>query len=181
MQRHISNTSNGRKFGMKTGNAHTLDILLIVGSLLAVAEAPAQNASRFGTKGVFEVGGNISFQSAITVSDGQTDDNAWDTFNRTLYFGYFITDGFELGINPLSWRTISYGGQSISDFSFLVAPSYNFRTEGIIFPFVEGLLGYGFASNGNDRSGVIWGGMSASWSACFLEARLISLGAVEIV
>ena len=40
----------------------------------------------------------------------------------------------------------------------LVAPSYNFQTEGIAYPFIEALLGYTSQSDGSSRSGFSWGG-----------------------
>jgi hypothetical protein len=124
---------------------------------------------------LFEIGGNIAFQSLTTVSNGQTADNALNTFTRTIYFGYFVTDGFELGVNPFSWVTVTQGDASINQFMFLVAPSYNFRTGGMIFPFVEGLVGYSVASNGSTHSGLSWGARGGIKLA-FVEHANIVIG-----
>jgi hypothetical protein len=80
-----------------------------------------------------------------------------------------------LGLNPLSWTTISQGDESISQFSILAAPSYNFKTGGMAFPFIEGLIGYSVVSNGTSRSGISWGGRGGVKLA-FIEHANIVIG-----
>jgi hypothetical protein len=158
---------------MKSGRVVAIGFIIMAAVHFSGADAHSQEQSAFATRGIFEVGGNISFQSQTAVSNGQTSDEALQTFTRTLYFGYFVSDGFELGLNPISWRTISYGDQSLSELSFLVAPSYNFRTSGIVFPFIEGLIGYNFTSNGTDRSGLSWGGRAGIKIALVEHANIV--------
>jgi len=117
----------------------------------------AQEGKKFATKGSTELGGSISFQSLTTVSNGNTGD-ATTIFAIAPYIGYFVTDGFEIGLNPLGFTSMSYSGSSVKEIMIFVAPSYNFKTEGIVYPFVEALLGYTSVSNGSSESGFSWGG-----------------------
>jgi hypothetical protein len=117
----------------------------------------AQEGKKFATKGSTELGGSISFQSLTSVSNGNTG-NAIKIFSVAPYIGYFVTDGFEIGLNPLGFTSISYSGSSEKQIMIFAAPSYNFKTEGIAYPFVEALLGYTSQSNGSTQSGFSWGG-----------------------
>jgi len=100
----------------------------------------AQEPQRFGMKGTREIGGSISFQSWTPVSNGRTGD-ALSTLNVAPYLGWFLSDGFELGFNPLGFISTWYGGANSFDLTLTAAPSYNFVSDGKSTPFVEGLLG----------------------------------------
>jgi hypothetical protein len=124
--------------------------------LLVVPEGAAQDGKNFAKKGVVEVGGSISFSSITPVSGGETG-SAITLFTFAPFVGYFITDGFELGVNPFSITSIGYSGSSATEIRIFLAPSYNFESQGIAYPFVEGLLGYTSSSNGETRSGFSYG------------------------
>ena len=130
----------------------TLAIIMCIASM-----SLAQEGKKFATKGSIELGGSISFQSLTPVSNGNTGD-ATTIFSVAPYIGYFVTDGFEIGLNPLGFTSISYTGGSVKEVMIFAAPSYNFKTEGIIYPFIEALLGYTSFSNGSSESGFSWGG-----------------------
>lgn len=114
------------------------------------------NYSQFARTGVIEIGGDISFSSSKNVFDGESSGNSVNVFSFSPYFGYFITDGFELGFKP-TISSISSGGSSVTAVYFFAAPAYNFVTDGNLYPYIEGLLGYTSQSNGITRSGLSYG------------------------
>ena len=135
-------------------------VLLALAMIIFVTtDASAQEGGKFASKGTTELGGSISFQSTTPVSRGSTGD-ALTILSFQPFIGYFITDGFELGLNPLGITSISYFGSSATSISIFLAPSYNFQTDrkGIAYPFLEALLGYTSTSNGSTASGFSWGG-----------------------
>ncbi|MEK6571002.1 MAG: hypothetical protein AABZ61_06500 [Bacteroidota bacterium] len=134
----------------------------------------AQDSKNFATKGTTEVGGNISFQSLTPVFNGNTGD-AVTLFTMAPFIGYFVSDGFEIGVNPLGVSVFSISGSSSTSFRIFVAPSYNFKTEGIVYPFIEALLGYTTESNGASRSGFSWGGR-AGVKLAVMGNGLLNLG-----
>lgn len=129
----------------------TVLTLAIIASLASVSFA--QEARKFAAKGCTELGGSVSFQSLTPVTNGNTGD-AVTIFSFAPFIGYFVADGFEIGVNPLGITSVS----STTQIMILAAPSYNFTTEGIAYPFIEALLGYTSQSNGSSRSGFTWGG-----------------------
>jgi hypothetical protein len=114
--------------------------------LLAIALSHAivlsQDSTHFGIKGTKEVGGTIAFESFASVSDGVTGD-ALSSLVVAPFFGVFLSDGFELGFNPVGFTATWFGGGGGSSTALTVtaAPSYNFVSDGKSTPFIEGLLG----------------------------------------
>lgn len=106
----------------------------------------------FASPGVVELGGGLTFQSTTNVANGNTGSTT-TMFSLQPYVGYFFTDGFELGFNPFGIQTV----EGSTTLLFLLAPSYNFRTGSIAYPFVEALLGLASHSDGDTRSGFSWG------------------------
>jgi hypothetical protein len=113
-------------------------------------------------KGTWELGGSVGFTSSTSVHAGNNDANgATTTFSISPQAGYFITDNFELGLMPLSFTTSSYNGSSYSQFSFLVAPAWNFELQSNVYPYIEALVGFGsISSGGNSASGLDYGGQA---------------------
>lgn len=135
-------------------------VLLALSMILFVTtETMAQEGKKFALKGSTELGGSISFQSLTPVSDGNTG-TASTIFALAPYIGYFVVDGFELGLNPFGITSISYSGSSATQVAIFFAPSYNFSTQSIAYPFIEGLLGFTSQSSGSSEtlSGFSWGG-----------------------
>lgn len=114
------------------------------------------NYSQFVKTGVIEIGGDISFSSTKTVFDGESVGSSVNVFSFSPYFGYFLTDGFELGFKP-TISSISSGGGSTTSVYFFAAPAYNFITSPNVFPYIEALMGYTSQSNGTTRSGLSYG------------------------
>jgi hypothetical protein len=132
----------------------TLAIILCI-----VSVTFAQEGEKFATKGSTELGGSISFQSLTPVSNGNTG-SAFTIFSVAPFIGYFVTDGFEIGLNPLGFTSMSGGGGTTSQLMIFAAPSYNFKTKGNGYPFIEALLGYTSQSlsGSSSLSGFSWGG-----------------------
>lgn len=149
---------------MKTTSRHfvcslVLTLVCILG--LGVQTLFAQDVKTFATKGAVELGGNIAFESETFVSPGFTD-NSVTAISLAPFVGYFVDDGFEIGVNPLGISYSSYSGSSTTQVMIFVAPSYNFKTSSIAYPFIEALLGYTAQSESGSYSatskGFSWGG-----------------------
>jgi hypothetical protein len=123
----------------------------------------AANAQSFGKKGVWEIGGSLSFTSTTQVVNDETADDSETIFLIEPYVGYFLADGFELGLIP-RFRTTSFGDDSRTEFGIFLAPAYNFMLDrSNIYPFIEGRIGYNTVSvDVNDAtvdlSGLSFGG-----------------------
>lgn len=140
---------------------HFITFIMIFSLALAFclpSSSYSQSMKEFAKKGTFEAGGSISYQSSTFVSGGETSDDALNVFSFQPFFGYFVTDGFEIGVNPFGFTSISYGDESASEGNIFLASSYNFKAGKVTYPFIEALIGYSFSSNGSDRSGFSWGG-----------------------
>ncbi len=151
-------------------------VLLLAASLLSLTataqepgDRPQPALKQFATKGCIELGGTASFMWSQPVTGGKTSD-ATITFSLMPYGGYFIVDGFELGANPLG-VTVEHrpaagteSATTITSLSMFLAPSYNYRANPKVFPFIEGLAGYTAditAPNEGPRTtvdGFSWGG-----------------------
>lgn len=120
-------------------------------------------AQKFATKGIWEIGGSISFTSITSVSNGETAENSLGIFSLDVPFYYFVIDGLELGLIP-SYQNLSSGGSSASAFEILFGAAYNIETNSSAYPFIEGRVGYNTTSNGTTRTGIVWaiiGGVKA--------------------
>lgn len=131
--------------------------LLVMMSILAPPVMFGQEAKPFATQGCMEIGGSISFLSTTPVFYGNTN-GSMSTFSFQPFIGYFVSDGFELGFDPLGLTYIDLGGTTITQVTIFAAPSYNFRTGGNAYPFIEALLGYTSQSVSSTSSGFSWGG-----------------------
>lgn len=108
-------------------------------------------------KGTWELGGTVGFSSSTPVY-GSSTGTASTTFQLSPQGGYFITDNFELGLIPLQYTSMSSGGYTYSWFNFMLAPTWNFDLQSNIYPYVQGLIGYGSTSfGGNSSSGLDYG------------------------
>ena len=106
----------------------------------AGVSAQGQPRKRFGTTGIVELGGSGAFTATQPVAGGNTGSWVYD-LSFMPYAGYFVADGFELGINPAGVSVTTVGDTSTVRLRILLAPSYNFHTPTMITPFVEGLAG----------------------------------------
>lgn len=140
-------------------------ILFSLFLLVFLSNGIAQD-KQFATKGVLELAGTISYSNFTMVSNGETSDDDLSIFTLAPQIGYFITDGFELGIGTGIALLPGYSvlspseGESTNFFQLFLAPSYNLRTENkSIYPFLEAQIGYTSVSSGdNSESGLSYGG-----------------------
>jgi len=133
-------------------------------AILAVALTATSQERYFGKSGTTEIAGGISFSSLTAVNHGETGD-ATTFLSLGPEIGYFVADGFEIGINPgvsllpgLSVITPSQGdGTTI--LQLFVYPAYNLHTEGSsVTPFIQVPVGYTSMSSGSTtQSGFSWG------------------------
>ena len=158
---------------MKTLSVFSSHTMMVLVFLVVACYCPSssQGTKRFAMEGTTELGGSISFLSVTPVSNGRSGDS-YTIFSFSPFIGYFITDGFELGVDPFAITTTS---GSITVVNVLVAPSYNFKTDGIAYPFVEGLLGYSSISDGSTSNGVSWG-LRGGVKLAVVDQGLLNLG-----
>ena len=144
---------------MHTKSRHvssTLRTMTLTALMFFCQESYSQDKS-FAMQGAVELGGSIAFLSVTPVINGTTA-NGSTAFTATPFIGYFVADGLEIGVNPLGLATTSFSGNSFTQIMIFAAPSYNFKTGGIGYPFVEGLVGYTSQSGvGESLGGFSWG------------------------
>lgn len=130
--------------------------------------------SKFTEKGVWELGGAVSFSSNTPVANGNTG-TATTILSLSPSGGYFLMDNFQIGVSP-SFSSVSSGGSSFTSFNLFLSPTYYFSTSSKMFPYVEGSIGYSSASSGGSSlSGISYGfGGGAKFS--FGESSLINVG-----
>jgi len=164
---------------------HSATLLLAVLMLSAGIGASGASAQqqqprkRFGSPGTVELGGSTTFTATQSVDAGKTGSWVYD-FSFLPYAGYFVLEGFELGINPAGVNVSSSGDTTTVQLRILFAPSYNFRTATIVTPFIEGLAGFTSASlihggSTASNSGFTFGGR-AGIKAALAERGLLNIG-----
>jgi len=118
-------------------------------------------AQEFGTEGVWETGGGISFASITAVVDGESVDNSLNEFKLFIPVFYFVTNGLEIGLVP-SFELYSMGESSTIGFGFYPAIAYNINLESNIYPYIEGRIGYQTISTSTGSDDVTLDGLG--WS-----------------
>ncbi len=152
-----------------------LSALLILASIVAVSTGHGQEVRRFFSKGSVELGGSVSYSAVQPVINGKNGDVV-NLFSVTPYVGYFVLDGFEIGVNPLGIAVRDSAGSTTTDLRMFLAPSYNFRTPSIATPFVEGLAGFTFRRVGSTNwNGFSWGGR-AGIKVAVTDKGLLNIG-----
>ncbi len=133
-----------------------LSVLLLVILLGSIAFS-----QDFGKQGVIEFGGTAGFMSATPVYDGETGD-ATSYFMLEPSIGYFVIDGLEVGLNPLSIVSESPSeGDALTTIGAWAFGAYHFMTMGKTYPYIEALLGYTSMSSGDNSYGGLAYGVGA--------------------
>jgi hypothetical protein len=128
--------------------------------ILAYDSVESQEINKFAEKGITEIGGAISFQRLTPVFDGKTGETT-TIFSLAPYAGFFICDGFEMGLNPLELVIISRSGTNTIQTMIFAAPAYHFKVGTKTYPFIEALIGYALkSSDGYSNHGFSWGARS---------------------
>jgi hypothetical protein len=131
-----------------------LSLTIVIFTITSVSFLFAQDSTKsFATKGVLELGGNITLQGVGTVSN-TSGGNSASLFTFAPYVGYFTANGFELGINPFNLQLASSSGYTETQLRVLFLPCYNFNAGGTAFPFIEGLFGF---VSGENSDGYCYG------------------------
>jgi hypothetical protein len=138
-----------------------------------------QPRKRFGSPGTVELGGSTTFTASQPVLAGKTGNWVYD-FSLLPYVGYFVIEGFELGINPAGVNVNSTGDTTAVQLRILFAPAYNFHTATMVTPFVEGLAGITSASlirsgSTTSISGFTFGGR-VGIKAALIERGMLNIG-----
>ena len=158
-------------------------LLLVVFAVaaLATSTAGAQEQRRhFTSRGTVELGGSMSFMATQPVVNDKKGENIY-TLSVLPYVGYFVIEGFEVGMNPAGLVLTSTNGATITHLRILLAPSYNFRTSSVATPFVEGLAGLTTVTTSvtnlgtSTSSGFTWGGR-VGVKVSLAEKGLLNLG-----
>lgn len=135
-------------------------LLFVFAVLVLFSNSSFSQNNKFAKKEQWEIGGTISFTSMTNVNNGNTGDS-YSVFRLAPSVGYFVVDCVELGA-LVDFNSYKYGGSSsYHDYSLYFAPAYNFRTNSISYPYVQGLIGFtglsGGSSSDSDLSGLAWG------------------------
>lgn len=166
---------------MKTNNSHPTFLTLIVLLITIITSNVNAQESQFANKTVTELSGTLSYSSFTMVNNGETGD-AISIFTIAPQIGYFVVDGFELGLGtgvsllPGFSILSPEDGESTSFLQIFFAPSYNIKTKNkSLFPFIEAQLGYTSISSGDQTdSGFSYGGR-AGLKIAAVEHFLINL------
>ena len=114
------------------------------------------NAQDYAKKGVWELGGSISYSNNSLVIDGESGEMdgfnipSINTFMVNIPVYYFVVDGWQIGLIP-EYVSLSVGSDQLFDVStsaygIFFSTAYNFKTGGSVYPFIEGRVGYSAAS-----------------------------------
>jgi len=168
---------------MRTQKFSLTILTLVALSLITISSNGIAQDRQFAAKGVTEISGTVSFSRFTTVFRGETGD-AISIFTIAPQIGYFVTDGFELGLGTgvsliPGFSIISpEDGESTSLLQLFLAPSYNIKTnDAKLYPFLEAQLGYTSLSSGDDtESGFSYGGR-AGLKIAAVEHFLVTLSA----
>lgn len=129
----------------------------------AWAQQQQQEARRtFAMAGTFEFGGSAAFSSSSQVVNGATADPVYSIAISPVA-GYFVTDGLEIVVNPLSVNYAWSGNITGLSMMPMAGLAYNFRANPRTFPYLEGVAGYAYNRSDNGiakvtRSGLAWAG-----------------------
>lgn len=133
-------------------------LLFIFSALILISSSSFSQNNKFAKEKQWELGGTISFTSITRVNSGNTGD-ATSILRLAPSAGYFVVEGVELGV-MVDLTTYMYSGSdSYSDYTMYFSPAYNFRTNSIAYPYIQGQIGFTGLSGDLDenRSGLAWG------------------------
>ena len=118
----------------------------------------AQSEITFANRNNVEIGGNVSYEYQEYVQPNSPNAHT-NTLSLLPYVGYFVGDGIEIGLNPVNITSIWTGRYTATQYTFFLAPSYNLKTNGLMYPFIEGQIGYTavVSSYYNNLNGFCWG------------------------
>jgi hypothetical protein len=126
--------------------AFTILALILSFSIIALPQD-------FAKKGTWELGGTVGFTGVTPVWNGTSQPRySLSTFTFAPEASYFVIDNFELGLKPISLTIMNGDGSNVTEFNFLIAPTYNFDLKGHVYLYIQALVGYGTVSSGDYSS-----------------------------
>ena len=133
-------------------------ILLVFCQISFPSNGFAQSEITFANRNAIEIGGNISYEYQEWVQPNVPNSHT-NSLSLFPYIGYFIDDGLEIGLNPVNITSMWTGRYTVTEYTFFVAPSYNLKMNGIMYPFIEAQIGYTaiVSSYYNNLNGFCWG------------------------
>lgn len=102
-------------------------ISLLLLTVISVSDLSSQANNNFAGKKNWEIGGSFGISKNYK--------------EFALYGGYFISDGFELGVIP-AVEFLKDDNKSMTTYAIYVAPSFHITTESTIFPYFQPAIGY---------------------------------------
>jgi Outer membrane protein beta-barrel domain len=135
-------------------------LLFIFAALVLISTSSFSQNNKFAKENQWEIGGTISFTSMANVSSGNTGEST-SILRLAPSVGYFVIDCLELGV-LVDLTSYKYGGSdTYNDYSLYLTPAYNFRTNSISYPYVQGQIGFtgqtSGSSSSSNLSGLAWG------------------------
>lgn len=115
-------------------------ISLLLLTFITATDMSSQTKNIFAVKDSWEVGGSFSFSKVRK--------------EFAPYAGYFITDGFELGVIPAVEFINEKNEEDKISYSIFIASAYNGNWESEAYPFIQGAIGYYNLSGERDESGL---------------------------
>ncbi|MDD5360867.1 MAG: hypothetical protein PHN88_01950 [Ignavibacteria bacterium] len=131
--------------------------LFIVLLMILTVTSFSFSQSRFTKKGQLEVSGSLSYSNVTDVTGGKASSGSMSYLFILPSVQYFAANGFEIG-GAVELMSISpSSGDGITDYTFYLIPTYNFKTNSEFFPYVQGQIGYTATSSNNTTiSGLAW-------------------------
>ena len=132
---------------LKMKNIIFISLLLL--TVITVSDISSQTNYNFAQKNTWAIGGSFSISKNYK--------------EFATYGGYYITDGFELGVIP-AVEFLKDKDNSITAYAIYAAPSFNFNTESNVYPYIQPEIGY-YNISGPEYSGLtlgIEGGVKAN-------------------
>lgn len=113
-----------------------------------------QTNPNFAKANTWEIGGSISYSHTFAETDYGKDANY---IKAAPYAGIFVTEGLEIGFIP-AVEYFSYGSSNYTTVQMFLAPSYNFYTNSIAYPYIQAGVGFSGASGSgsSSSSGLVW-------------------------
>ncbi len=171
---------------MNTVSHRFICFIIVLFAFLIPCSSGAQEVG-FGRKGVVELSGSVSFNSITPVSNDETGE-ASTLFSIAPQIGYFVTDGFEIGLStgvallPGIAIVSPPRGDGTTMTQLFFTPAFNVITqESKVYPFIEGQIGYTSVSSGNESQTGFSYGARGGVKVPVVEHLIISTSAQYLV
>lgn len=138
-----------------------LVIVACASTALFAQEANTTKSKRYASAGTVEFSGSLGFSSTFaryssSNSSSSTTTPAINLFSVAPSVAYFLTNSFNLGI--VGGLTTQFGnGPESTSYAGYLQPGFAFDLGSAIFPYFNGMFGFGGLSSGSTASGIGYG------------------------